>query len=94
MEPLDPDEYARQFRAAARAARTRIRRDRHKMSLEDAQDIVSMELRRRGVLASGPSREHLAFLLYKGPWWAATHPLQAQRELRRLARPDRRRPRR
>lgn len=91
VEQLDHGEYARQYRAAARAARERIRRDRGRMSLEDAQDIVAMELRHHGVLASGPARDRLAFLLYKGPWWTAAHPLQMRREMVRLTRADRRR---
>jgi len=65
---------------AFRAAAQRVHRDRRKMTLEDAQDIVRIEFARRGLSISARARNQFALMMHGGPLWPLLHPIQAHRE--------------
>jgi hypothetical protein len=77
-----PEEMRTVFKAAVR----RIRRDRKRMSIDDAVDIIWMEKRRQGVRAPFP--EYIVRLVAEG---ALLSPWQNFRRIRRLRRENHRR---
>lgn len=73
-----------EMRAVFKAAIRRIRRDRKRMSMDDAVDIIWMEKRRQGVQA--PIPEYFLRLVAEG---ALLSPWQNVQRIRRLRREHR-----
>lgn len=70
------------YTAALSAASRRIVRNRRKISVEDARDILRLEFQRRGVHINAAELER-ADELHRGPLWLVLHPIRARRSRHR-----------